>query len=208
MADYRMQVGEAIAYARKEAGKSQQALADLLGKDKRTLQKWESGEIRISLDDFFRVFDALKIPAGPYAKWIRHPELFPCGLEDIKRFSTDQKRQALVDYYGHQASPEEIEQKYYILFGNHGSNYYGMLQQRIANLQTPLRDRRRVCGLIIDNYLEARAIGHLTEPTAPQPNMKILTACYNASKESIRNGSNRYSIGSLPDENTDEDTLE
>lgn len=205
MSAYRFRIGAAIAFARNEAGKSQQELAHLLGRDKRTLQKWENGMIRVSIDDFFQVFDALQIPAGPYAKWVRHPELFPCGLEDIKRFSEDQKRKALVDYYGKQASPDEIEQEYYVLFGNHGSNYYGMRQQQIANLQTPLRDRKRVCGQVIDNYLEACITGTLTEPTAPQPNMKILRACYDASIESIRNGRNRYSIGSLPDEDDDED---
>lgn len=76
----------------------------------------------------------------------------------------------------------------------HGSDYYGMRQQRIANLQTPLRDRRRICGQIIGNYYEARELGALTDPNGPQPNMDILLACYRASAESVRNGSNRYAI--------------
>lgn len=81
-----------------------------------------------------------------------------------------------------------------ILFADHGSDYYGMRQQRIANLQTPLRDRRRICGQIIGNYYEARELGALTDPNGPQPNMDILLACYRASAESVRNGSNRYAI--------------
>lgn len=88
----------------------------------------------------------------------------------------------------------EVEQEYYILFADHGSDYYGMRQQRIANLQTPLRDRRRICGQIIGNYYEARELGALTDPNGPQPNMDILLACYRASAESVRNGSNRYAI--------------
>ena len=51
-----------------------------------------------------------------------------------------------------------------------------MRQQRIANLQTPLRDRRRICGQIIGNYYEARELGALTDPNGPQPNMDILLA--------------------------------
>ena len=82
----------------------------------------------------------------------------------------------------------------YILFADHGSDYYGRRQQRIANLQTPLRDRRRICGQIIGNYYEARELGALTDPNGPQPNMDILLACYRASAESVRNGSNRYAI--------------
>ena len=205
MTSYRIRIGEAIAYARNSVGKSQQEVAAQLGRDKRTLQKWEKGEIRITLEDFLLIFDVLQLPAGPYAKWVRHPELFPRGLEDVRRFTVDSKRAALTDYYARHASPVEIEQQYYILFSDHGSNYYGMLQERVANLQTPLRDRRRICGQIIASYKEAAATGNLTNPEGPQPNLDILSACYEASIESIRRGENRYSIGSVfPDETLEE----
>lgn len=46
-----------IAFARNVAGRSQQELADMLGRDKRTIQKWERGEIRIALEDFLDVID-------------------------------------------------------------------------------------------------------------------------------------------------------
>lgn len=164
MTNYRNRIGEAIAFARNVAGRSQQELADMLGRDKRTIQKWERGEIRIALEDYLDVFDTLHLPVGPYEMWIRHPELFPCGMEDIKGFSTEKKRRTLADYYLHQAAPLEIEQEYYILFGDHGSNSCGIRQELLANLQTPLRDRKRIVNQIIDNYYEARAIGHLTDP--------------------------------------------
>ena len=186
MADYRKRIAEAIAFARESAGLSQRELADRLKRDKRTLQKWEKGEMKLSLEE-------------PYSKWIRHPELFPRGMPDIVRTSTDRKRDALVTYYREQASPVEIEQDYYIFFGDHGSNFYGMRQQRVANLQTPLRDRKRICRQVIDNYNEAVEAGTLTEPNAPQPNMEILIACYEASVESIREGRNQYALGDLQD---------
>lgn len=89
MTKYRNRIGEAIAFARNVAGRSQQELADMLGRDKRTIQKWERGEIRIALEDYLDVFDTLHLPVGPYEMWIRHPELFPRGMEDIKGFSTE-----------------------------------------------------------------------------------------------------------------------
>ena len=152
MTNYRNRIGEAIAFARNVAGRSQQELADMLGRDKRTIQKWERGEIRIALEDYLDVFDTLHLPVGPYEMWIRHPELFPRGMEDIKGFSTEKKRRTLADYYLHQAAPLEIEQEYYILFGDHGSNSCGIRQEQLANLQTPLRDRKRIVNQIIDNY--------------------------------------------------------
>ena len=199
MTNYRNRIGEAIAFARNVAGRSQQELADMLGRDKRTIQKWERGEIRIALEDYLDVFDTLHLPVGPYEMWIRHPELFPRGMEDIKGFSTEKKRRVLADYYLHQAAPLEIEQEYYILFGDHGSNSCGIRQEQLANLQTPLRDRKRIVNQIIDNYYEARAIGHLTDPEGQQPVMPILEACYDASARSVEANENRYSIGSIED---------
>ena len=200
MPDYRKRIAEAITFARESVGVSQRELADRIGRDKRTLQKWEKGEMKISLEDFVRIFEALRLSVEPYSKWIRHPDLFPRGMEDINDFDTNQKRAALVAFYGRQASPLEVEQDYYILFGDHGSNYYGIRQQQLANLQTPLRDRKRICRQIIDNYNEAVEAKTLTDPDAPQPNMGLLLACYEASVTSIRQGENRYSIGDIGDQ--------
>ena len=146
MTGYRGRIARSLVSARESADVSQRELAERLGRDKRTVQKWESGEMKISMEDFLEIFDALHVAVEPYSKWIRHPELFPNGLADINKFNHDKRRSALVHYYGRQASPVEVEQEYYILFADHGSDYYGMRQQRIANLQTPLRDRRRICG--------------------------------------------------------------
>lgn len=167
MVEHRIRVAEAIVAARQDAGVSQRALAERLGRDRRTIQKWEKGEMKITLEDFLDIFDALKIPVEAYSKWIRNPELFPRGLDDIRGFSTDKKRSALADYYNHQASPLEVEQEYYFLFANHGSSCDGMYQQWMANLMTPLRDRKRICGQIIDNYNEALATRRHHRPGRP-----------------------------------------
>ena len=188
MSAYRCRVAEAMTAAREAAGVSQRELADRLGRDKRTIQKWEKGEMKIALEDFLAVFDALKVQVEPYSKWIRHPELFPNGLSDIA---------ALGDFYRCQASPMEVEQEYYFLYADHGSDYHGMYQQWMANLLTPLRDRRRICAQVIENYNEALATGTITDPDAPQPNMEVLQACYEASAQSIQNGANGYTMLSL-----------
>lgn len=70
-------------------GKSQQELANLLGRDKRTVQKWEKGEIRVTMEDFCAVLDALNLPDELYFRWVCHPELFPNGVEDLKKLDPD-----------------------------------------------------------------------------------------------------------------------
>ena len=197
MSEYRLRVAEAIVAARESVDVSQRELADRLGRDKRTIQKWEKGEMKIALEDFLEIFDALKVQMEPYSKWIRHPELFPNGLEDIRGFATDKKRGALADFYKHQASPLEVEQEYYFLFADHGSDYHGMYQQWMANLMAPLRDRRRICAQVIDNYTEAQATGTIADPDAPQPNMEVLKACYEAVSQSVQQGENAYTMLSL-----------
>ena len=201
MSEYRLRVAEAITSARETAGVSQRELADRLGRDKRTIQKWEKGEMKIAQEDFIALFDALKVPVEAYSKWIRHPELFPKGLDDIRNFTTDQKRNALADYYREQATPLEVEQEYYFLFANHGSSIDGMYQQWMANLMTPLRDRKRICSQVIDNYNEAKLTGTIADPDAPQPNMEVLLACYEASFQSIQNGDAGYALATMDDPN-------
>ena len=52
MSEYRLRVAEAIVAARESVDVSQRELADRLGRDKRTIQKWEKGEMKIALEDF------------------------------------------------------------------------------------------------------------------------------------------------------------
>ena len=197
MTGYRGRIARSLVSARESADVSQRELAERLGHDKRTVQKWESGEMKISLEDFLEIFDALHVAVEPYSKWIRHPELFPNGLSDILQYSTDKKRAVLGDFYCRQASPLEVEQEYYFLFADHGSDYHGMYQQWMANLMTPLRDRKRICAQVIDNYTEAQATGTIADPDAPQPNMEVLKACYEASFQSVQQGENAYTVLSL-----------
>ena len=72
-----------------------------------------------------------------------------------------------------------------------------MYQQWMANLLTPLRDRRRICAQIIENLLRGPCHRTITDPDAPQPNMEVLQACYEASAQSIQSGANGYTMLSL-----------
>lgn len=68
MSEYRLRVAEAIVAARESVDVSQRELADRLGRDKRTIQKWEKGEMKIALEDFLEIFEALKVQVEPYSK--------------------------------------------------------------------------------------------------------------------------------------------
>ena len=173
--EYRKRIAETIVTAREMADVSQRQLAGLLGRDRRTIQKWESGEIRLLVEDYLGIFDVLNVNLELFSKWLRHPELFPNGLGDIQHLSSDR---------------------------------CGMLQESIANLQTPLKERRRICGQILSTYSEAVKLGCLTDPGAPRPVLEILRACYNASAESLQAGRNGYAVNRLPLEEKKEKAAE
>lgn len=160
MTGYRGRIARSLVNARESADVSQRELAERLGHDKRTVQKWESGKMKISMEDFLEIFDALHVAMEPYSKWIRHPELFPNGLADINKFNHDKRRSALVHYYGRQASPVEVEQEYYILFADHGSDYYGG-----ASSGSPTCRPR--CGIV--GASAARSSGTTTRPGSLAP---------------------------------------
>lgn len=92
MKEYRKRIAETIVTAREMADVSQRQLAGLLGRDRRTIQKWESGEIRLLVEDYLGIFDVLNVNLELFSKWLRHPELFPNGLGDIQHLSSDRKR--------------------------------------------------------------------------------------------------------------------
>ena len=47
------------------------------------------------------------------------------------------------------------------------------------------------------NVPQDKATGAITDPDAPQPNMDVLRACYEASSQSVQNGDNGYALSGL-----------
>lgn len=194
MTGYRGRIARSLVNARESADVSQRELAERLGRrqaDRTEMGEWRDENFDGRFSGNFRrpacgggTLLQMDPPPGALPQWAGR-------YQQIQPRQAPERPGALLWSAG---IAVEVEQEYYILFADHGSDYYGMRQQRIANLQTPLRDRRRICGQIIGNYYEARELGALTDPNGPQPNMDILLACYRASAESVRNGSNRYAI--------------
>lgn len=73
MKEYRKRIAETIVTAREMADVSQRQLAGLLGRDRRTIQKWESGEIRLLVEDYLGIFDVLNVNLELFSKWLLPP---------------------------------------------------------------------------------------------------------------------------------------
>ncbi|MEU3527586.1 helix-turn-helix transcriptional regulator [Streptomyces sp. NPDC038707] len=58
----RQQIGSQIRAARRAARLSQMALGDRVGRDHKTIHRWESGATNMTLTDLLLVADALGVP--------------------------------------------------------------------------------------------------------------------------------------------------
>lgn len=91
-----MEVGECIRQCRKDAGISQEKLAELSGHTNNTIHRAEIGMAIIGIDTFFAIADALKVPIE---------ELCP------KRFSYIKRRSDLIDLVFHYGRLSDENQK-------------------------------------------------------------------------------------------------
>ncbi|MFI9154468.1 helix-turn-helix domain-containing protein [Streptomyces sp. NPDC053367] len=58
----RRQIGERIRMARRQLGLSQMQLGELVGRDHKTVHRWETAATPPNLDDLLLVADALGMP--------------------------------------------------------------------------------------------------------------------------------------------------
>lgn len=58
----RQQIGAQIRAARHAAGLSQMALGERIGRDHKTIHRWETGATNMTLNDLLLVADALGVP--------------------------------------------------------------------------------------------------------------------------------------------------
>ena len=59
--DFKKQVGEALKKARKEKGLTMVQLAELMGKDRVTITRYESGKQNLSIETINEICKALKV---------------------------------------------------------------------------------------------------------------------------------------------------
>lgn len=170
------------------SGLSQRELSKQIGVSRAAMQNWADGTTAPDLKTTLKALSKIpNVTIFPALLKVVFPELF--SLKE-----TAEKRAAVVRFYKEIASPLFIEQEYYILFGQHGSSHLGLKQMCVAHLQSTLSDRRKNCHQCIQAYQDAQTMGMLTDPHEVQPDMEILTTCFDRSTESVLAGRSGYTI--------------
>ena len=171
-----------------DSGLSQRELADALGVSRSSLQNWLDGVSAPELGELLTFLPKIQnVTVFPLLLEVCHPDLFAAQ-------TTDEKRKALLTFYRDIATPRFIAQEHYLLMSEHGSNFEGIKQMDIAHIQSRLADRRRNCMAALTGYQDAVAMGAVTDPQAPQPDIETLEICIARSTQSVKAGLNAYTI--------------
>ena len=137
-------LGMILAKARVNAGFSQQHIADITGKNRRTIAGWESGSTSPTLDNVLEYFEAIKV--NPHSYLIEY--IYPKNTG----YNTVSEKRELIKKQIDSMSDKGIEDLYLLLSGKNGSSAYCYMQLCVANAQTPLRDRLMVATMVTNNW--------------------------------------------------------
>lgn len=166
--------------SRYAAGVSQEQMALELGVNKKTIQNWEKGISSPSMFQGFEWFRVLGINPLRYYLAFIYPE-FEKPADDT------QIQQALITYIQN-CTPAEREQLLFLVAGQHGSDWYGLLQMLTAHCHTSMKSRVVAANTVLENYCIEQAQGNLVCDEAAAPDVSLLRCC-------VDNGRNAASAG-------------
>jgi len=97
--------------------------------------------------------------------------------------SDDEIRQAGEFYFSKVAGPMEIQKLHYLIFGNHGSEWSGLLDMACAHVHTSLNSRYRVAEIIQVSYELSAANNRTAKPPEIEVDRALLLSAIDAARE-------------------------
>lgn len=155
--------------SRQLAGKSQEYMSLEMEIARKTVQNWEKGVSRPTIDQALNWFKILNISPLPY--------LFQYVYPEMEGISSDHNivelRKALRTLL--EVLPDDgVRQLLYLFYGDHGSSPRAVLNMVTAHLQTEMKDRVSAGSLILKNYEIASKKGTITGENHVKPNVELL----------------------------------
>ena len=121
------------------------------------------------------------------------PDVF-AGL--TAKNTDDEIREAGRFYFSKIAGPKEIQKLHYLIFGKHGSEWFGLLDMACAHTHTSLNSRYRVAEIIQVSYEMSAANGLALKPPEIEADRSLLLSAIAAAKKaSVSSAKNGYTIG-------------
>lgn len=186
---------EMLAKSRTRSGLSRKVMSQALNVSESTIKAWESGQGSPTLWGILEWFRTVgESPFRPMLNFF-WPEVF-AGL--TAKDPDERIREAGEFYFSRVAGPSEIQKLHYLIFGQHGSEWSGLLDMASAHTHTSLNSRYRVADIIQVSY-DLSASNHLTRlPPGIEADRVLLLNAINAAREtSLSPGKTGYTIWQL-----------
>ena len=190
--------GEMLAKSRTRSGLSRKVMSQALNVSESTIKAWESGQGSPTLWGILEWFRTVgESPFRPMLDFF-WPEVF-AGL--AAKDPDERIREAGEFYFSRVAGPSEIQKLHYLIFGQHGSEWSGLLDMAFAHTHTSLNSRYRVAEIIQVSY-DLSAANHLTHlPQGIEADRALLLNAIDAAREtSLSPGKTGYTIWQLYEE--------
>ena len=173
--------------SRRDAGRTQEFMAEGMGVSKKTVQNWEKGVTAPDLFTSAEWFRLLGRNPLPYYLAYLYPDLEDLGAGTDER----ETEEALISLI-RKCTPSEKAQLLFLMLGNHGSSWYSLLQLFTAHAHTSLRARVSAARTVLENYEMDEAEGRLVCPTEALPDLSMLRYSVDLAKEAVLEGKEGY----------------
>ena len=182
-----------LANSRTRSGLSRKTMSIALGVSESTIKAWESGQGSPTLYGILEWFRTVgESPFRPMLNFF-WPDVF-VGIDADR--TDDEIWKAGEFYFSKIAGPVEIQKLHYLIFGEHGSDWSGLLDMACAHVHTSLNSRYRVAEIIQVSYDMSAANGRALRPAGIEANRPLLLSAIAAAKEaSVSPWKKGYVIG-------------
>ena len=141
--------GDLLFTSRCDSGLSRKAMSEAMGVSETTIKAWEDGQGSPTL---FGMLDWCRITGKSYFRAMLD-FFWPETFKGLKGTDSDERiRSALITYLSQVAGPIEVKKLHYLILGNHGSEWSGLLDMACAHEHTCLRGRLKNAKIIHASY--------------------------------------------------------
>lgn len=181
--------GRILAKARLDADISQAELARRLGIDKRTVQRWESGDTWPSLDELLYILRKMGLAPDRYIYDVIHPH-----HADINAASSEGELREAAAGLMYSRPLDEVRIVLLVFLGNHGHSARAALHMTCMYLHLALSQCVAVCYQLLASYRINQQLGVDACPDHISPDVELVQhALDQATKAAIKQQSG-YSI--------------
>ncbi len=177
-----------------ETGFSKSRMAETVGVDLRTWEKYESGQAAPRVDEFIAWFDLFHADALRYVLDYLYPDIYD-GLTQTSPM--DNLRQAAMHYISNVASDHAIKKFDFLVFGEHGSNIEAQSEEFTMLDHLPLTMRLAVASLIDTLYATAEANGLWVNTNHVMPRVDVFHDGLQKGREAVMAGKQSYTTSTV-----------